>query len=226
MNEPVQRKSAGALRVREIAQIAPLFSAVLPLLANDRSDLRCARSLVLASCSHGEGTTTIAVNLGRELARQSGTVLLIEANLETPSAALAAAAPAPLGLVDLLCDRARAEDVTWEVEDAFHCIAAGNLDGSRVDLRSLARRLGELLAASAASYDFILFDSAPLLPHPEAAILAKVVGRVCLLLEAEKTRWEVARDARRLVEAHGASIAGVILNRKKHYIPRLIYNAI
>jgi Mrp family chromosome partitioning ATPase len=46
---------------------------------------------------------------------------------------------------------------------------------------------------------------------------------VILVIEAEKTRWEVARKAKEELEKAGATILGAVLNKRKYYIPRSIY---
>jgi hypothetical protein len=49
------------------------------------------------------------------------------------------------------------------------------------------------------------------------------VGSAILVLEADGTRWEVAQRTRDLLVAGHTEITGVILNRKRRFIPNAIY---
>ena len=49
---------------------------------------------------------------------------------------------------------------------------------------------------------------------------------VVLVLEAEKTRWQVADKARESIENHGGKVLGVVLNKRRYYIPDFIYSRI
>jgi protein-tyrosine kinase len=68
-----------------------------------------------------------------------------------------------------------------------------------------------------------LIDLPPILEHPDALMMAQATDGVLLVLEAEETRWPVAREARQRIEAAGMRIVGAVLNRKPHYVPSWLY---
>jgi Mrp family chromosome partitioning ATPase len=45
-------------------------------------------------------------------------------------------------------------------------------------------------------------------------------------LECEKTKWEVAQMTVEKIMNAGGSVTGIILNRRKFYVPRAVYNKI
>lgn len=72
-------------------------------------------------------------------------------------------------------------------------------------------------------FDYILIDSPPSSLSPEGLSLCNKVDGVILVVEAEKTRWEVAENLKKRVQNQDGNILGVVLNKKKNYIPKFIY---
>ena len=97
-------------------------------------------------------------------------------------------------------------------------LAVLNLDGVQTRYDNPA----EILASEALSsiitelkkrFDIILFDSPPVLPVADAALLAARVDTVVLCYEIGKMSKNALLRAKAQLEATGARIAGVVLNR-------------
>ena len=72
-------------------------------------------------------------------------------------------------------------------------------------------------------FDFILIDSPPATRSAVGLALVHKMDGVLLVVEADKTRWSVARHVKnRIIQAQG-TILGVILNKRQYYIPAFIY---
>ena len=54
------------------------------------------------------------------------------------------------------------------------------------------------------------------------AVASKVDG-VILVVEAEKTRWQTVRKVKDSISRVGGNILGVVLNKRRYYIPQSIY---
>ena len=68
-------------------------------------------------------------------------------------------------------------------------------------------------------YSIVIFDGPALQDDKGGTQIARIMDGVILVVEAENTRWEVAQHAKeRLLEA-GANILGVVLNKRRFYIP-------
>lgn len=72
-------------------------------------------------------------------------------------------------------------------------------------------------------FDLVLVDSPPLANSPDGIAIARRVDGVVLVLEAEKTRWPVAENLRDQILKSGGRILGVVLNKRRFYIPEAIY---
>jgi len=52
------------------------------------------------------------------------------------------------------------------------------------------------------------------------------VDGVVILVEAEKTRWQVADNTRMRILEQGGKVLGVVLNNRRHIIPKCVYKRI
>jgi Mrp family chromosome partitioning ATPase len=73
-------------------------------------------------------------------------------------------------------------------------------------------------------YDFILIDSAPAITSPDSIAISRFTHGVILVMEAERTRWQVVESVKDKIVRNGGNIIGVIFNKRKYYIPDSIYN--
>ena len=72
-------------------------------------------------------------------------------------------------------------------------------------------------------FDLIIVDSPPATLFPGAPAIAAQVDGVILVVEAEKTRWQVALSVKDRLIKGGATILGIVFNKRKYYIPQYVY---
>jgi Mrp family chromosome partitioning ATPase len=68
-------------------------------------------------------------------------------------------------------------------------------------------------------FDFIIIDGAPLNGYSESFFLASKVDGVILVVEAERTKKQVIKKIKKELEWGPVNLLGVVLNKKKNYIP-------
>jgi hypothetical protein len=106
-------------------------------------------------------------------------------------------------------------------------MALGPLPGRSGDARALNPQLlkdyWERLAGRA---DLIILDTPSVLSSPLAQALAPTVDGVILVVEAERTRSEVALAAKDALTLAGANILGVVLNKRRYHVPKPIYDVL
>ncbi|HJV36948.1 CpsD/CapB family tyrosine-protein kinase [Geomonas sp.] len=73
------------------------------------------------------------------------------------------------------------------------------------------------------SFDLIVIDSSPATVSADSVALTRFVDGVVLVLEAEKTRWQVAENVKNRILKNGGNILGVIFNKRRFYIPDSVY---
>jgi Mrp family chromosome partitioning ATPase len=72
-------------------------------------------------------------------------------------------------------------------------------------------------------FDLIVIDtSSPELSFDGIALSSMTQGTV-MIVESEKTRWQVAENIKSHIEKSGGKVIGIFVNKRKHYIPQFIY---
>lgn len=183
-----------------------------------------SRTVVFSCCNHQEGASTIAFNFAAVLGREYGRrVLLIDGNLRRPALHQQLTADREIGLAELAQGTVELDAaIKWPTGHNFSFISAGRHLENPASIFD-APLFREVVAALQGRFDFIVFDSAPLLPYPDTFLLARELDGLMLVLEHERTKWEVARVVKGKLESAKVSIAGTILNKKKYHIPDAIY---
>ncbi len=74
-----------------------------------------------------------------------------------------------------------------------------------------------------ARFDLVVIDSPPLEASSDGLALVRNVDGVVLVIEAEKTPVPVVENLRHSVLEYGGNILGVVLNKRRYYIPQWIY---
>ena len=177
-------------------------------------------TILIAAPRHGEGATTVAVGLASALAKErESRVLLVEANLRTPSFRLILPLTTDTGLVDFAAGRAAPETLAMRVDGLnVSVIPAGMTRGQALDLEVI----DALLTRLRSQFDFIVIDGPPVNAYADTSVLATKVDGVILVVEADRTPVVDAEMAKRQLDKVGARILGVVLNRRRSYIPAFL----
>jgi capsular exopolysaccharide synthesis family protein len=171
------------------------------------------RLLSVTSSLAGEGKTTVAVNLAVALAETSARVLLVDADLRRPSVATRLGVEGAVGLTTVLVGQAEVSDVVqpWG-GTGLDVLTSGELPPNPGELLG-SPAMRSLLARLRAEYDFVIVDTAPLLPVADGAIVASLVDGTLLLANVAKVRrYQLAESLGSLARVE-ASLLGVVLNR-------------
>ncbi len=188
---------------------------------------RGGRVVVISSCNPREGASTVALNFAAVASKDAGSrVLLVDANLRSPVLHDQFGVSRGNGVVDIVencCDDIDA--VRTPAGRLFSFLPAG----ARSDNPALvfeSERFSILVAKLREAFGLVIFDAAPLIPYPDTPLLAKHADNVVLVLEYERTKWEVARIAQAKLSSAKAPLTGAVLNKKKYHIPDSIYRIV
>lgn len=176
--------------------------------------------ILVTSPRHGEGTTTVAVGLATALAKErEARVLLVEGNFRSPSFSSVLPLTSGVGVLDFAAGRATPEALATRLEQLnLSVIAAGAATGtgSKVEI------VDELVGRLQSQFDFIIIDGPPVNIYADASVLSTRVDGVILVVEADGTPVSEAEAAKRQLDRVGARILGVVLNRRRSYIPAFL----
>ncbi|EGJ49088.1 chromosome partitioning protein [Desulfocurvibacter africanus] len=76
------------------------------------------------------------------------------------------------------------------------------------------------------TFDLVLVDSPAAAESPAGLSLSGLSDGVVLVVEAGRTRWQVADTVANRIRATGGNILGVLLNKRDYPIPQFIYERI
>lgn len=180
------------------------------------------QTVLVVGCQAGSGATTVAARLAATLATlRSSQVLLIDANLRRPRLDHLFGLPATPGLRQALSGNGTGGREQATAYPNLFVLTAGHaardaveaLDGPTVE---------RLLAQLRPRFQRIVLDTAPLLDFPDAYELVRNVDAVVLVVEAERTPIDVARRVVQELRHVGVRRVGVVLNRQREYVPRVL----
>jgi non-specific protein-tyrosine kinase len=196
-------------------------------------------SILVTSALPGDGKTTTSCNLAITTARTGARVVLVEADLRSPSFGAYLGLEPKAGLTSVLIGAAALDDVLAPWDDALRpwgdvrrpwgdvrrpcgdvrqpwgegrldVLCSGPVPPNPAELLG-SRGMSALLADLTARYDLVVLDAPPVLPVADAVGLAGEVAAVLVVARAGRTRrTDIARAVERLA-AGDARVLGVVL---------------
>lgn len=169
------------------------------------------RTLLVTSSLPAEGKTFVTNNLAQAIVRQPDRrVLIIDADLRCSRLHVPLGAPLSPGLTEYLRGQADEMSVIQHGLEGNLCFIPGGNEVANPSELLANGRLKILLDRLAPIFDWIIMDSAPLLPVADSSFLADLVDGVMLIVKAGSTPAETAQRA--CQELQGRNVVGVVLN--------------
>ena len=183
------------------------------------------KKLAVISRYNGEGVTTVASNLALAYAKLTHEpVLYMEMNYRNPNAASVFNVEPTPGLGTIL----RTHEVSQNCIKStciknLSVIPCGDLDSDPCEFLTLPQLFDKLQQR----FKYLVFDLPSLERSQKSALkISGIMDGVILVIEAERVRWEVAERAKRQLLNAEAKILGVVLNKRKYYIPKFLYKSL
>jgi capsular exopolysaccharide synthesis family protein len=172
---------------------------------------RPLKRVLVASAQHGEGRTSITLNLACALAKAQRRVLVVDTDLHRPSLLRLLGLSAEVGLNDALSKGISIGSAVLRIQPfGFNLLPTREQVTNPAELLS-SFSFTEMLELLEPDYDFILFDSPPLLRVADSSLLIRHTHATVLVIRSGKTSsGEVGRAIAPLAPE---KILGVVLNR-------------
>jgi capsular exopolysaccharide synthesis family protein len=173
------------------------------------------KTITITSANRGEGKTTIALNLAVAYAQIGKRVVLLDANLRTPSIHLAFGGDNNRGLTNYLTKRSAASEIIQEsyIEN-LSFIMSGPIPTNPSELLA-SEQMNILLAELKMNYDMIIVDTPAVLSLTDAKIMATKCDGVLLVVEYGKVKQNVAKRVKEELLLAKATLMGVVMNKTK-----------
>jgi len=177
--------------------------------------------LLATSTSPDDGKSTTIANLAITFAEAGSPTILLDADLRRPHLHTIFGLPNDTGLTTLIAEMARSKGGTAPAPPLqstpvanLQVLTSGPVPPNPAEILA-SKRMGEVLDMLKGQADYILIDTPPIIAVTDAAILSARVDGVLLVVNAGKTRRDLAIKARDMLQQINANILGVVLNNAK-----------
>lgn len=212
-NEQQQRSSGGLL----VAHDDPRGAAAEAYRAL-RTNIQFASldqpiHIILAtSTSADEGKSTTLANLAITLAQAGHHTILVDCDLRRPSLHKLFGVSNEQGLTTMVLNSSTAAPPFQPtMTENLVLLPSGPLPPNASELLG-SQRMQEVLAALKERAEYVLLDTPPIIAVTDAAVIAPQADGVILVINAGRTKRDLARRAKTMLEKVGANILGVVLN--------------
>lgn len=170
------------------------------------------RILLVTSSIPNDGKSMTAANLAITLASAGSQVLLVDADLRKGVLDGRFGVPSEPGLSEVLTKGARwAEAIQATQVPNLFLLPRGESTHKSAEL-FLSQGMSVFMKEVAEKYDYVLFDTAPVMAADDVTSLAPRVDGVIFVIRAEHTSARVARSALDLLYQRQTRVCGVVFN--------------
>jgi capsular exopolysaccharide synthesis family protein len=174
-------------------------------------DVPGARVVLVSSAVGGEGKTTLASHLAASLSRAWRKTLLIDGDLRNPEQHLVFEQPLEPGLSEALRAEVEFEDAVKPTPiSRLWLMPAGKVDAHA--LQALAQDgVSGFFDRLKDQYDFLVVDTSPVLPVPDALLLGQQADAVVLSVLRDVSRLPAVYQAQQRLDALGIRLLGAVV---------------
>src|SRR5262249_49392180 len=162
-----------------------------------------AKTWLVTSGQPAEGKTTTAINVAISIAQLGRSVLIVDCDLRTPTLHEKLHVDQKPGLSTYLSGDVDLAGVIRKSDvpgfSLFPTRAVPHTPCARIG----SQKMKEMVGALAESYDYVMFDSPPLVNLADPLILSTIVDSVILIVGG-KSNWEAVSHARQELSSVGA----------------------
>jgi Mrp family chromosome partitioning ATPase/uncharacterized protein involved in exopolysaccharide biosynthesis len=206
------------------------------------TDEKKIKSLLITSSVDGEGKTAVSVNLAFALSQIGKKTLLIGGDFRRPKLNKIFGIDRSPGLVDVLLGSCTWRKAVRDVADILlgnlsvkNAISAPGLDNLHImtcgvpTIQSVeilhSDRMDNLLNQLKTHYDYIIFDSTPIIPVSDAISLSSKVDGTLIVYRAGNVSQMLLKRAKVQLEYVKANVLGIIFNGLKQDALKEIYTS-
>jgi len=169
-------------------------------------------TIAVVSAGAGEGKSTTVFNLAAVFAQSGQRTLIVDSDLRRPTLHKMMHVTNNLGLTNYLLKQNTLEEVIQTSKvPTLDFLASGKLPSSSLGILSSAQ-MRDLIHELKLRYDFVFFDSPPIMGVSDASILASEVDMTLQVIQYRRYPQPMNIRAKQLVEKVGGNLVGIVLN--------------
>jgi capsular exopolysaccharide synthesis family protein len=169
-------------------------------------------TVAVVSAGAGEGKSTTVFNLASVFAQSGQRTLIVDSDLRRPTLHKMLRVTNNLGLTNYLLRQNTLEEVIQTTSlPTLDFLASGKLPSSSLGILSSAQ-MKDLIGELKQRYDFVFFDSPPIMGVSDASILASEVDMTLQVIQYRRYPQPMNIRAKQLIEKVGGNLVGIVLN--------------
>jgi capsular exopolysaccharide synthesis family protein len=169
-------------------------------------------TIVVVSAGAGEGKSTTAINLATVFAQAGQRVLIVDSDLRRPTLHKLLRVGNDIGLTNYLLKQNALEEVIQTTSvPMLNFMASGKLPSSSMSILN-STHMKEMIAELKQRYDFVIFDSPPILGVSDASVLASEMDMVIQVIQYRRYPQPMNIRAKQVIEKVGGTFIGIVLN--------------
>lgn len=169
-------------------------------------------TLSVVSGGAGEGKSTTLFNLATIFAQNGSRVLVVDSDLRRPSIHKILRVANSIGLTNYLLKQNTLEEVIQTTSlNTLDFLPSGKLPSSSMGILSSAQ-MKSLIVELKRRYDFVFFDSPPIMGVSDASILASEVDMVLQVIQYRRYPQIMTIRAKQMIQNVGGNLLGIVLN--------------
>jgi capsular exopolysaccharide synthesis family protein len=182
------------------------------------------RSLMITSTVPGEGKTLCLSYLALAMSHvMDHKTLAVDADLRHPTLHRRFGLSNSVGLSNLIVGSVAVDECIKDTDIRnLKILPAGPVPPNAAALLA-SERMKALVEDLETKFDLVLFDTPPLFPVSDAAILSNVVDGSMLVVHAGATRRGMVQRATRILKEGKGRLLGAILNQAEEVYPKYVY---
>lgn len=205
-------KSHIAIPVRDnpsspISEAYQMLQANLEFIDSERKP----NVIIVSSTVTQEGKSTVTANLAAAFAESKKKVLLIDADMRSPSQHHAWGLTNEVGLSNVIVDRTKISTAYQEVMPNLDILTSGVTPPNPVALLN-SQTMASLIKNASRNYDYVIIDAPPISMAADALILGKISDGILIVSRPGVVNSNYAVKAKGLLEQSGQNILGLVVN--------------
>ena len=169
-------------------------------------------TVAVVSAGAGEGKSTTVFNLASVFAQSGQRIIVVDSDLRRPTLHKMLKVTNNLGLTNYLLKQNTLEEVIQTTKlPTLDFLPSGKLPSSSLGILS-SGQMRDLIGELKQRYDFVFFDSPPIMGVSDASILASEVDMTLQVIQYRRYPQPMNIRAKQLIEKVGGNLVGIVLN--------------
>jgi succinoglycan biosynthesis transport protein ExoP len=175
------------------------------------------KTIQVTSSVPEEGKSTLAISFARLLAQSGKKVILVDTDLRRASLEKKLGMSTKgKGLTDLVMAETNADFSEYIIKDEkseMLVMPKGSAEYVNASDVFSSHRMGSIIAYLRNHFDYVLFDTPPVMAVSDARILGRLVDKTVFVVQWDKTPKKVVKAALKQLVIHNVDIAGCVLQQ-------------